>query len=218
MKNVWYVFHVKDIDSAIEKGSKLSETVNSFTQKSVGLDPGFGSSNFGVCITELTDGIVNVLHAEEYPRPDFNEMIRTTFRLLDDFNIKFDNSCRIFVDAANPSFISTLKQAVNEDPAYDKVIQYYKKNYPSVYDLQFLQQNMFVIPVPFSMEDKSMLAHSKELMEYNNGMIAINPKFNKLIVALRTAVENGKGMLDKEATSCNDCFDAFLLSLIFWYQ
>ena len=26
------------------------------TQKSVGLDPGFGSSNFGVCITELRDG------------------------------------------------------------------------------------------------------------------------------------------------------------------
>jgi hypothetical protein len=33
---------------------------------SVGLDPGIGSSKFGVCITELVDGIVNVLHAEEY--------------------------------------------------------------------------------------------------------------------------------------------------------
>lgn len=36
------------------------------TQKSVGLDPGFDSSNFGVCMTELIDGIVNVVHAEEY--------------------------------------------------------------------------------------------------------------------------------------------------------
>ena len=27
----------------------------------LGLDPGFGSSNFGVCITELIDGMVNVL-------------------------------------------------------------------------------------------------------------------------------------------------------------
>ena len=87
------------IDSAIEKGSKLTKTVNLFTQKSVGLDPGFGSSNFGVRITEPTDGIVNVLHAEEYPRPDFNEMIRTTFRLLNDFNIKFDNTCLMFVGA-----------------------------------------------------------------------------------------------------------------------
>jgi hypothetical protein len=47
-----------------------------------------------------------------------------------------------------------LKQAVNEDPDYTKQIAYYKKNYPSVYDLQFLQQNMFVIPVPFSKEQE----------------------------------------------------------------
>jgi hypothetical protein len=63
----------------------------------------------------------------------------TTVYLLEEYNIRFDNSCGIFVDAANPSFISTLKQAVNEDPEYMKQIQYYKKAYPSaVYDLQFL--------------------------------------------------------------------------------
>ena len=172
----------------MEKGrrfaSERTNVTNSYTQKSVGLDPGFGSSNFGVCITELVDGMVNVLHAEEYPRPDFNEMIKTTVRLLDEYDIRFDNSCRIFVDAANPSFISTLKQAVNEDSDYVKQIQYYKKNYPSVYDLQFLQHNMFVIPVPFSKEHKDMLAHCKELLEYQNGMVAIHPRHNKLIVAL----------------------------------
>ena len=72
----------------------------------------------------------------------------------------------------------TLNQAVNEDPDYTKVIQHYKHNYPSVYDLQFLQQNMFVIPVAFSKEHKNMLA---------------------------------------QATSHDDAFDAFRLSLIFWH-
>lgn len=48
--------------------------------ESVGLDLGFGSSNFGVCISEQVDGVVNVLHAEEYARPDFNAMISTTTR------------------------------------------------------------------------------------------------------------------------------------------
>ena len=86
------------------------------------------------------------LHAEDYPRPDFKEMIKTTVRLLEEYDIRFDNSCRIFVDTANPSFITTLKQAVNEDPDYVKQIAFYKHNYPSIYDLQFLQQNMFVIP------------------------------------------------------------------------
>ena len=88
---------------------------------------------------------------------------------------------------ANPSFIRTLKQAVNEDPDYLKQIAYYKKNYPSVYDLEFLQQNMFVILVSFAKEHKQMLAHCKEMLEYRNGQVAINPRFNKLITALRTA-------------------------------
>ena len=86
-----------------------------------------------------------------------------------------------------------------------------------IYDLEFLQQNMFVIPVPFSKEHKNMLAHAKELLEYQNGMVAINPTHNKLIIALRTAVENGEGSLDKEATSHDDLFDAFRMSMQFWH-
>ena len=35
-------------------------------------------------------------------------------------------------------------------------------------------------------------------------------------VDIRTAVENGEGMLDKEATSHDDLFDSFRLSLMFW--
>ncbi len=178
----------------------VSTSANSYTQKSVGLDPGFGSSNFGVCITELVDGLVHVLHAEEYHRPDFNSMITTTVNLLDEYDITFEGRSRIFVDGANPSFISTLKDRVDEDTEYDKQIAFYKHNYPSVYDLEFLEQNMFVIPVAFNKEHKHMLAHCKEMMEYQNGMVAIHPRYNKLITALRTAVENGEGSLDKEAT------------------
>jgi hypothetical protein len=211
------VFHVKDIEVAIEKGKKIFYPTNSYTQKSVGLDPGFGSSNFGVCITELVDGMINVIHAEEYQRPDFNAMISTTVRLLDQYNITFEGRSRIFVDGANPSFIRALKDRVDEDAEYDKQISFYKHNYPSVYDLQFLQQNMFVIPVPFNKEHKHMLAHTKEMLEYNKGAVAIHPRHNKLITSLRTAVENGEGMLDKDATSHDDLFDAFRLSLTFWH-
>ena len=56
----------------------------------------------------------------------------------------------------------------------------------------------------------------KGLPEYQNGLVAINPKFNKLITALRTAVENGDGSLDKDAISFDDYLDSFRLSLIFW--
>ena len=75
---------------------------------------------------------------------------------------------------------------------------------------------MFVIPVPFSKYHKEMVAHCKELMEYQNGQLAINPKFNKLITALRTVVEKGDGSLDKEAIS-HDLFEALRMSLMFWH-
>jgi hypothetical protein len=74
-----------------------------------------------------------------------------------------------------------------------------------------------VTPIPFSKEHKNMLAHCKELMEYQNGYVAIHPKQYKLITALRTAVENGEGMLDKDATSFDACFDPFRMSLLFWH-
>ena len=66
-------------------------------------------------------------------------MIQTTVKLLDRYNIRFENQCRIFVDGANPSFIRALKEKVDEDTNYEHQIAYYKKSYPSIYDLQFLQ-------------------------------------------------------------------------------
>jgi hypothetical protein len=62
-----------------------------------------------------------------------------------------------------------------------------------------------------------MLGHCKIILEKEPGKIAINPyKFDKLITALRTAVDNDDGTLDKESTSYNDIFDAFRLVLKFY--
>jgi hypothetical protein len=215
------VFHTKDIDAAIKRGERLQQqlaTGNCYTQKSVWLDPGFSSSAFGVYITELHDGIVNVLHAEEYPRPDFNEMIETTLRLLQEYNIIFSNGCRVFVDGANLSFIRALKaRTSSEDANYENLMSHLKSSYGANFGLHSLVYNMFVVPIHFSKEHKNM-AHTKRLLEYGTGAIAIHPtKHIKLITALRTAVENGEGALDKEATSHDDLFDSFRLSLQFWH-
>jgi hypothetical protein len=76
-------------------------------------------------------------------------------------------------------------------------------------------QDMKIVPVNFNSEHKAMLGHCKMIMENDGGRIAINPD-DKLITALRTAVDND-GVLDKEATSCNDIFDAFRLALKFYH-
>lgn len=61
-----------------------------------------------------------------------------------------------------------------------------------------------------------MLACTQKCLEYG-GVVAINPNHTKLITALRTAVEKGDGSLDKDATSFDDCFDSFCLSMLFWH-
>lgn len=75
---------------------------------------------------------------------------------------------------------------------------------------------MFVVPIAFNREHKSMLSHCKQLMEYDNGRVAIHPRFNKLIPSLRIAVAD-EWSLDKKATSHDDLTDAFRLFLQFWH-
>ena len=78
-------------------------------------------------------------------------------------------------------------------------------------------KDMRIVPVNFNKEHKAMLGHCKMILEHELRKIAINPdRFDKLITALRTAVDND-GTLDKESTSYNDIFDAFRLALKFYH-
>jgi hypothetical protein len=104
------VFHTADIDRAIGKGIYNPDIVNTYVQKSIGLDPGFGSSPLGVVITEWVNNQIQILHAEEYERPEFNDMINTTIRLMNQFGIRpQDYSCSIYVDGANLRALTGLK-------------------------------------------------------------------------------------------------------------
>jgi hypothetical protein len=91
-------------------------------------------------------------------------MVAITVRLLDEYHIGSENRCRILVDGANPSFIRSPERPSRRRQGYEQQIAYYKKDYPSVYDLEILQLNMFVLPVSFAKEDKHMLARCKEMI------------------------------------------------------
>jgi hypothetical protein len=205
------VFHTKDIEAAIEKGRKYNPDAfnpfSHFTSVSMGIDPAYGSSAFGVVVTQWADDHIQILHAEEYHRPDYNEMLSTVYGLMSKYQVD-----SVYIDGANPSFIKSLKLQIGEDPDYDKVIARAKADGLG----DSWTQQMKVIPVNFNQEHKAMLGHCKMILESDGGRIAINPdKFDKLITALRTAVDND-GTLDKEATSYNDIFDAFRLALKFY--
>jgi hypothetical protein len=173
----------------------------------MGIDPAYGSSAFGILVTQLIDGIVQIMVAEEYHRPDYNEMLSTVYRLMSKYNID-----KVYIDGANPSFIKSLKLQIGEEADYDQVIARYRSE-----GLGDATKDMKIVPVNFNKEHKAMLENSKMILENDGGRIAINPdQFDKLITALRTAVDND-GVLDKEATSYNDIFDAFRLALKFYH-
>jgi hypothetical protein len=206
------VFHTKDIEAAIEKGRKYNPdaigSLSYFTSKSMGIDPAWGSSAFGIVVTQWVDGTIQILHAEEYHRPDYSEMLSVVYGLMSKYDVD-----KVYIDGANPSFIRSLKLQIGEDPDYDKVIARYRSEGLG----DSWSKDMKIIPVNFNKEHKAMLGHCKMIMEHDGGRIAINPdRFDKLITALRTAVDND-GTLDKEATSYNDIFDAFRLALKFYH-
>jgi len=204
------VFHTKDIEAAIEKGKKYDpDNFNQsyFTSISMGVDPAYGSSAFGIVVTRFADGIVQILYAEEYHRPDYNEMLSMVYGLMSKYQVD-----KVYIDGANPSFIKSLKLQIGEEADYDKVIARYRSQ-----GLGDATKDMRIVPVNFNSEHKAMLGHCKMIVENEGGRIAINPdRFDKLITSLRTAVDND-GVLDKESTSYNDIFDAFRLALKFYH-
>ena len=94
------------------------------------------------------------------------------------------------------SFIKTLKLQIKEAD-YGKVGARYRSQGIGLDDAT---KDIRIVPVNFNTEHKAMLGHCKMILEKDGGRIAINPdKFENLITALRTAVDND-GALDKEAT------------------
>jgi hypothetical protein len=45
----------------------------------MGIDSAWGSSAFGIVVTQWVDSHIQILHAEEYHRPDYNEMLSVVY-------------------------------------------------------------------------------------------------------------------------------------------
>ena len=113
--------------------------------------------------------------ADEYERPRYEDMSSKVVDLVRGLNRRnIDqsvlDSVKIYVDAANPEFISTLKREVGETDRWEYIqekIAYSKKN--NLDPARF----MTVVPVPFSVNGKDMIMHTKELLEYERPLIAL---------------------------------------------
>jgi hypothetical protein len=158
------------------------------------------------------DGKIQVIAAEEYQRPNFTDMISKIWELKQEYG----HVSNIYVDAANPEVWQALKREFDEN--YDDRWVRDRTAECRKYNLH-VEDRMFIVPVPFSVEGAKMLQHTKWLLEEKDedgsSLIAIHSSFDKLLTSLRTAVAN-EYKLDKTETSFNDVLDAFRLSLTFY--
>jgi hypothetical protein len=147
--------------TSIENCQKIQynqENIDPNAKKSIGIDPSYGSSNFAIVATQLVDGKIQVIEASEYQRPNFTDMIDKIWQLKQ----QYGHVSNVYVDAANPEVWQASKREFdenyNEQYVRDKIAECKKYNL-------HIEDRMFVVPVPFSIEGAKMLQHTKWLLE-----------------------------------------------------
>lgn len=173
--------------------------------KSLGIDPGFGSnpakdigSYTGLVLTQMRNGRIEVLYAQELVQPMWDELVRIV-----DMIITKTNTTKVYSDGSNPALIKSIKNTINEYPHYEK------------YDKEEMEKRieggMIVCPIPFTVKTKKeMLYNVKDFID--RGLLVIHEDQRELIDALTsTWIEDGK--IDKEKTAHDDLLDALQLSM-----
>lgn len=194
-------FSEDKISKAINNVRYDPDEINPYALRAIGIDPGWGSSPFGVTVCEYSDNRVRVLFAEEYQRPDYSEMLDKVYWLY-----RQVDPHKVCVDGSAADFVQSLKLKIGERGDYPREKQQYK-----VQGIDW-EKSTKILPLYFGRQNKQMLTHTKNLID--NQLVAIHPKFDKLITFLRTASEE-QGVIDKDKTSYHDIGDSFMLSL--WY-
>jgi hypothetical protein len=188
------VFSRQDIDIAVSLGNSYNPTDQFATTdpslgRSLGVDPGFGSSATGLVLQQWKDGHAEIIIAEQYERASISDMVNLVYHLVNKHYVT-----KIFVDASQPGFIKDLKRALRENEHYEKYSR--EELHCMIY-----RGNMRVCPISFGAGNgEQMLHHAKILMEKH--FINIHLSFDKLITSLKTAWEED-GVLDKEITAYN---------------
>jgi hypothetical protein len=129
-----------------------------------------------------------VIYADSYDRADFTDMIDEVW----DLKQRCGHVNNIYCDAANPEIVQALKQQF-EEQYHEQYIRdqfaYCRKHN------RHIEDRMFIMPVPFSVEGAKMLQHTKWLLdekeEDGSSLLQIDrERLHKLVTSRRTAVAN----------------------------
>ena len=151
------VFSTQSIENC-QKIQYNPNNINQNAKKTIGVDAGFGSSNFGIVVTQFVNNKIQIIFAEEYERPNFKAMIDRIW----DIKQKCGYISNIYSDASNPEIWESLKREFDEPHDNKYVSEQFA--FCKKYNLH-IEDRMIVVPVPFSVEGAHMLQHAKWLME-----------------------------------------------------
>jgi hypothetical protein len=120
------------------------------------------------------------------------------------------------MDASATELYTTLCNEFNQNPSqkYLREKQEWCKKINS-----YLENHLFVCPIPFNPQGKYMLNHTQRMIQETEddgtAMVGLHGSFGDLITACRSAyMENEK--LSKERGVFADSFDALLMNLSFY--
>jgi hypothetical protein len=198
------LFPLEQVERAVELGKTVDlhgAIGDYYRPRSMGIDPGWGSSQFAIVITQAKHNHIEVLFAKQFARQNPADMVRYAWELAHRFNVR-----KIYVDGANPGYIRDLKRRFGEPQNYEhEMAQIIGQQYePAHY--------MKVVPVNFNKKGREMIAHCQYFM--SRGELALpEEEFQDLVVQIRSAQDDGKGNLDKK-TNTMDLFDGWRLSML----
>ena len=206
------------IDRCIDLGEKLATTAplddwNIPTNYVMSIDIGWGSSNTAIMLSRFVNNKVQIIYSKEFARPVFQDIINEIWRLKAKCNGNLQN---ILMDASATELYTSLCSEFNQNPSQqylrDKQAWCKKTN-------TYLENYLFVVPIPFNPAGKQMLNHTQRMIseteEDGTAMVGIHPQFNDLIYSMRSAyaVED---KIDKERGSFPDSFDSLLMNLSYY--
>ena len=152
--------------------------------------------------------MLTVYEAEELDKPDIRDLLDYLMSLSN----KFGN-CKILCDSSSPSVWQSLCRLNNESIDYHENTKYLLSD---GYKLDYVYRKYTVHPINFGTMHKMLLEHLKAILD--DEVIRINPRFEKLITSLRSAVAD-EYSLDKTAGSGSEfthVLDALRMATFFW--
>lgn len=196
---------VKSVDYNAFKNYALRHPAHKYL-RIIGIDPGYASSKFGVCIIQvnLDTNKVEIIYEAEFKSANSNEMVDLVAYIQR--TLQCD---RITVDRSDVDFIRNLKEELEdyEDVDFTKLSKKEMKMY--------IDAGMIVIPLTYNRENKrNMLFHLRDLM-YGD-FIRIREECKKTYAALSSIKVDESMMYKKKDIPNNDNFDGFqgALSLV----